>query len=175
MPRKRKVDISDSELTTDERTGIRYHPLRPPQDLTDTAAWQSRLCQLIAETGNVTEACERAGVSRVLAYQYRARDPEFAARWEAAEAAADDMVEGTVLRLAREGNLQAALAWLKRRRPEWRDKREVNLGEIAIIAAQAMGWDADRLQGVISDVLSEAQRGTWRPPRALPPIEHRED
>lgn len=173
MARKRKLD--DSGLLFTAEDGVRYHAPQPPQTLTDTAAWQERLCKLIAETGNVTEACERAGVSRVLAYQYRARDPEFAARWEAAEAAADDMVEGTVLRLAREGNLQAALAWLRRRRPEWRDKREVNLGEIAVLAAQAMGWDAERLQGVISDVLSEAQRGTWRPPRALPPIEHRED
>ena len=51
---------------------------------TMTPAKQDRFLEVLADTGNVMETCDILGVSRSTVYNRRAKDPEFAARWDQA-------------------------------------------------------------------------------------------
>lgn len=57
----------------------------------------------LRNSGNVTEACRAADVSRVWAYERRANDPAFAAQWEEALEIAIDSLEGEAWRRGRDG------------------------------------------------------------------------
>ncbi len=57
----------------------------------------------LAETGNVTRACELAGVGRARAYALREEDEAFAAAWAEAEEIAADALELEARRRAMEG------------------------------------------------------------------------
>ena len=57
----------------------------------------------LAETCNVTRACEAAGLSRAVAYVWRDADPEFAARWENARRIGAEALEDECMRRATEG------------------------------------------------------------------------
>ncbi len=61
------------------------------------ATYQDRFLELLAETGNVSEACRRLGISRVTPYEWRDTRPGFAKLWD------------TALDLAREGLRQKVI------------------------------------------------------------------
>lgn len=57
----------------------------------------------LAATCSVTRACEAAGIGRQTAYDWRASDPAFAARWEEAKAIGAEALEDEAVRRGREG------------------------------------------------------------------------
>lgn len=65
--------------------------------------WEAEFLASLSLTPNVTEACRQAGVTRQAAYQYRAEDSEFAARWDAALDESTDELVGEAYRRAKEG------------------------------------------------------------------------
>jgi len=69
-------------------------------DMTDVAR---AFIEALRNSGNVTEACRAADVSRNWAYERKASNPDFAAQWEAALEIAIDSLEGEAWRRARDG------------------------------------------------------------------------
>lgn len=62
------------------------------------------LISILRETGgNVTKACEIAGIGRSAAYEWREADPEFALEWESAIEAGTDELEEEARRRAFQG------------------------------------------------------------------------
>jgi hypothetical protein len=78
-------------LAMTKEEAIRYH-MAALEDLADPTSRQDgwtpfarRLfLEMLAETGRVTAACDAAGLTKQSAYALRARDPLFAAGWDAA-------------------------------------------------------------------------------------------
>src|SRR5581483_3391490 len=69
-----------------------------------TAHARKSFLEALKATGNVSEACRRAGgFSRMHAYRLRDADPEFAAAWAEAEETATDSLELEARRRALEG------------------------------------------------------------------------
>jgi hypothetical protein len=57
----------------------------------------------LAECGNVTKACAKAEITRMMAYRWRARDEEFAAEWDEAAKVGLEGLEDEARRRAYEG------------------------------------------------------------------------
>lgn len=57
----------------------------------------------LTAAGNVSEACQAAGIGRTAAYAWRAADAEFAAAWDGALEEAADRMEREAFRRAVEG------------------------------------------------------------------------
>jgi hypothetical protein len=62
--------------------------------------------ETLAETGNVTEACKVACMSRDCAYRLKRKDDEFAEMWETAIEIASDALEAEARRRAKDGWLE---------------------------------------------------------------------
>lgn len=62
-----------------------------------------RFLAVLSGTGNVTRACRSAKISRVAAYEWRAEDQDFRAKWEAAYKVGIEAWEDEVTRRATEG------------------------------------------------------------------------
>lgn len=62
--------------------------------------------EMLAASGNVSEACREASISRQTAYDRRKADPAFAASWSDAIEAASDALEREARRRAIEGTLE---------------------------------------------------------------------
>jgi hypothetical protein len=97
------------------------------------------LLEQLAQTPIVEVACKKAGVGRTTYYRLRKTDPDFA---EAADAALsdstglmNDLCESQILTGARNGNLTAAIFWLKNRHPAYKQR--------TFQSGFAVGQDAD--------------------------------
>lgn len=66
-------------------------------------AWRDAFLDVLAKTGNVTEACNQVGVSRMTAYNHRDRDQAFSDQWDNALQQAADVLEAEAWRRAKEG------------------------------------------------------------------------
>ncbi len=75
--------------------------------MTSASRWtpgaKRRFFEVIAETGNVSEALRAVGRSRRQAYRLRATDADFAARWDEAVDTAVDALEAEARRRALDG------------------------------------------------------------------------
>jgi hypothetical protein len=65
----------------------------------------------------VRVACDKAGISRALAYQHRVSDPTFALAWTEAKDDGIDVIEAALHKRAREKDTLAAIFLLKHLRP----------------------------------------------------------
>ena len=65
--------------------------------------WKPRFLAALAETANVTEAANQAGISRPQVYHVRSREPKFAAAWDDAIEIAVDALEQEMRRRAMVG------------------------------------------------------------------------
>lgn len=84
--------------------------------------WRKEFLAVIAECGNVTEACRRLSLTWTEVYKTKLEDPEFKAQWEAAVEASLDKLEAEVGRRAHVCSDKLAAWILSRRRPEkWGD------------------------------------------------------
>lgn len=64
---------------------------------------REKFLKTLADTCNITRACEAAGVTRPTAYNAREADPEFAAAWDRAKKIGADVLEDEAVRRAHEG------------------------------------------------------------------------
>lgn len=64
------------------------------------ATYQDRFIDILAETGNVSEACRRLNISRVTPYEWRDTRPGFAALWDTALDVARDGLRQQVVETA---------------------------------------------------------------------------
>lgn len=80
--------------------------------------WRKRFLNALRSTANVSLACEKAGISRPVAYRTKARKPGFSRAWDDVIQAAVDDVEMSLRTTALGGNVHAALAILRAHRPE---------------------------------------------------------
>ena len=79
-----------------------------------TSKNRKRFLAAIADSGNITAACDAARLSRAAMYAWRADDPSFAAEWDAALERGLDSLEDELMRRAKEGT-----AGLSRRPTRW--------------------------------------------------------
>lgn len=70
-----------------------------------TGEMMARFCEVLAETGIVTEACRAVGISRDTAYAHRRRNPLFAAAWAAALSHARNRLADALLARSIEGSV----------------------------------------------------------------------
>ena len=73
--------------------------------LTPKKEWHAPFLKRLCETANVSAACRRAKISRVVAYEDRKEYPEFAAAWEEALEIATEALELEARRRAERGVL----------------------------------------------------------------------
>lgn len=86
---------------------------------------------------SVSEACATAHVGRRTVYDHRARDEDFAARWDAAIEQGTDRLEKEGIRRAMEGSDSLLMFLLKgRRRHVYGERVEVNAKVEAITSAE---------------------------------------
>ncbi|ANS04709.1 hypothetical protein [uncultured Mediterranean phage] len=89
---------------------------------------RERFCQIIALTGNVSEACRQVGIVRSTAYVARKKDKVFADLWDEAEETAADAVEAEMWRRGVEG-VDRPVVYQGEIRPKLDAKGEKILGE----------------------------------------------
>jgi hypothetical protein len=65
--------------------------------------WAKAFLAMLAESGNIRQACEEAKIDRSTAYRLRESDPSFAADWSRALDMAADLLEQEARRRAYEG------------------------------------------------------------------------
>lgn len=96
--------------------------------------------------GNITNAAKAAKVSRMSIYRWADADPDFKLRMEEAMAGHIDRVEGALYKNAIEGNTTAQIFYLKSKRPQVWNKKQVES-------------DADKLDKDISEMsLSDIEK-----------------
>lgn len=75
---------------------------------------------------NVTAAAEAAGIGRTTAYEWRVKDPEFAAAWDDALESAVDKLEAVAFQRAYAGESDRMMEiLLKAHRPKYREKQVI--------------------------------------------------
>lgn len=75
-------------------------------EVTPKKEWQSKFLKRLAETGNVSESCRKAKISRKHAYETRENDPDFAEEWDEALGIATETLEYEARRRAEKGVLE---------------------------------------------------------------------
>jgi hypothetical protein len=66
-------------------------------------AWERAFLKVLAQSGNVTEAAEAAGLTRTSLYEYRERHPDFSQAWDSALETFADSIEQEAIRRAVKG------------------------------------------------------------------------
>ncbi len=93
MAKNRNRTKIKRELKTCEQSGLNRH-------------WRGPLLDYLAESSNVTQSAEKAGINPSRAYKVRREEPEFARQWMAALYEGYIRLELEVLRRLREGDMQ---------------------------------------------------------------------
>jgi hypothetical protein len=65
--------------------------------------WSQKFLDALAETCNVSLSCQRAGIGRTVAYDYRKQNKRFAAAWARALEIGVGSLEDEAIRRARDG------------------------------------------------------------------------
>lgn len=81
-------------------------------------AWQDRFIEIFAMSLNIALAAQGAGIDRTTAYRERNRNPEFAAAWDDAKAAAIERLEAAAFERARNMSDTLLIFLLKSHKPE---------------------------------------------------------
>lgn len=95
--------------------------------LTPEKKWRAPFLDALAASGSVTRAAKRARISRMTAYNERARDPEFATAWDIAKDRGIDALEDEAIDRAFDGSDILLMFRLKAERPKYRDKQPAGL------------------------------------------------
>ena len=82
------------------------------------AEWQPIFLAVLRDTANVRLACQKAGISRPVAYKHRNRSARFAAEWDTALAEAVDVLEAEARRRGLAASDTLLIFLLKAHRPE---------------------------------------------------------
>jgi hypothetical protein len=89
---------------------------------------REKFCQILAVTGNVSEACRQVNIVRTTAYVTRKKDKDFADLWDEAEETAADAVEAEMWRRGVEG-VDRPVVYQGEIRPKLNASGEKILGE----------------------------------------------
>ena len=82
-------------------------------------AWREPFLDTLRQTGNVAQSCRASRIARSAAYEQRANDPEFGARWDEALEEATDALELIAYNRAMSGQSDRMLIFMLRQlRPE---------------------------------------------------------
>lgn len=84
------------------------------------------LLEALTENLSYAAAAERCGISRMTAYRWR-QDPAFQQACEAAQQWALDKLEASGYQRALAGSDLLTMFYIKRWRPEYRDKQDINI------------------------------------------------
>lgn len=130
MPRSKKAVGMTPDSTRKSSKSSAASPTKPTHK---KAGWQERFLALLAETFSVTAAAAGASTDRSYAYECRRRDPDFAAKWDAALQSAVDRLEQAAYDRALQTSDTLAIFLLKTRRPElYRDQQHVQTTQLNI-------------------------------------------
>lgn len=91
---------------------------------------KKRFIETLTAEGTVLHAAQAAGVSRWTAYRWRHEDLAFAELWDEAVENAVDAVENVVYHRALDGDIIAAIFYLKAQRPKFRDRLNINVEQV---------------------------------------------
>jgi hypothetical protein len=84
------------------------------------------MLEQLRKTPIVEIACNKVGIGRTTYYRMRKEDPEFAKKADEAIAEGtklvNDAAETQILSAIKNGNLTAAIFWLKNKHPDYKDK-----------------------------------------------------
>jgi hypothetical protein len=106
---------------------IRYHE----SNAANAAPIKIKFLDRLRDCGIVRRACEAARIDSKTAYIWRSIDPEFREAWDYALEDATDNVEDSLYRQATSDKcFLATIAWLKARRPMYRDKLQVDVAAV---------------------------------------------
>lgn len=83
-----------------------------------TEAQMGKFLKAYRKSGNVTESAKAAGFNRQYMYKLRKTYPEFGMAWYMAKLELGDDIEGSLVSLAKKGNVTAQIFWLKNNRSE---------------------------------------------------------
>ena len=109
-------------------------------------SWKPAFIAALRNSANVRLACETAGVSRVVAYDWRKKDPAFRAEWDEALDDACDMLEHAIRAQALGGNILALMFLLKAHRPKiYREVVRLDIEHRIREAAIREGLDPDEV------------------------------
>lgn len=137
-------------MTTTTTTKTTKRPRGRKLGAAQRTRYQDAFLTEFAECGLIRRACRIAGISRTLVYEWRAHDPDFAARYKLAREDADDVIRGEIHRRGVDGwdepvyqggqkvgvirrysdNMLKLLA--QSRMQEYRDKLDVTSGNEAL-------------------------------------------
>jgi transposase-like protein len=92
-----------------------------------TDGLKQRALHAYAEFGVISHACQAVGIARSTWYDWVETDPAFAQAAKDAEEAAIDSLEQEARRRARDGSDVLLMFCLKAKRPEYRDRQQVDL------------------------------------------------
>lgn len=130
----------------------------------------------LGDGASITKAAERAGVTRISAYNHRESDPYFRLLWDDAIEAGTDRLEDEAMRRAKDGwdepvyykgepvgevrkYSDRMLAFLLRaRRPE-KFAPVTNVEQLIRELAREAGADEERAVAAARDILAEARKG----------------
>lgn len=91
---------------------------KPKRQRSGNGVWRRAFLASLAKWGNVMHACRAAKCDRGLVYHTRAKDPEFAAKWDAAVVEAGEALELEATRRAMKGSDTLIIFRLKALYPE---------------------------------------------------------
>jgi hypothetical protein len=115
----------------------------------------------------VFHAAQHARISRKTAYKWQELDPDFAEAWSDALQDATDVMEHSVYHQALNGDSLLKMFWLKKHRPEYRDKMTIDISAVneeiqeRMRQMEAKGEMVNRLQ--IASPSTELQKGCVSP------------
>lgn len=123
----------------------------------DRADWKPAWLEAYADCGTAKGACEVVGINRSTAYDHRAKDPDFAAAWDALETTTTKLLEETAFQRALNGSDRLAEFMLRARRPKvYRDSLKLE-GEVNLAVKEGMTAEIQRLTERLADL---ARAGT---------------
>jgi hypothetical protein len=107
---------------------ITYHE----QHAADAAPLKEAFIAALRDCGGIVRrACEAVRIDSKTAYIWRSIDPQFREAWDYALEDANDVVEDSLYRQATSDKcFLATIAWLKARRPMYRDKVQIDVSAI---------------------------------------------
>ncbi len=93
----------------------------------DTVEKKREFISELRRESTVYHAALHVGVSRKTVYRWQEVDPDFAEAWADALQDATDVMEHSVYHQALNGDTLLKMFWLKKHRPEYRDKTTVDI------------------------------------------------
>lgn len=134
MPRSKKaVGMTPDSTRKSSKSSAASEAVPTTKPTHKKAGWQERFLALLAETFSVTAAAAGASTDRSYAYECRRKDPDFAAKWDAALQSAVDRLEQAAYDRALQTSDTLAIFLLKTRRPAlYRDQQHVQTTQLNI-------------------------------------------